>query len=58
MTTVRQSIKNVELVGSMRCLMTAGTALERDNVSGYNCAYVAVDNPKVFDEILYVLMCG
>jgi ribonucleoside-diphosphate reductase alpha chain len=38
--------------------MCAGPALDRDNVAGYNCAYVALDNPKVFDEILYILMCG
>jgi ribonucleoside-diphosphate reductase alpha chain len=38
--------------------MTAGPALERDNVAGYNCSYVAVDHPRVFDEIMYVLLCG
>jgi ribonucleoside-diphosphate reductase alpha chain len=38
--------------------MTAGEALDRDNMAGFNCSYVAVDNPRVFDEILYVLMCG
>ena len=43
---------------SMRCLMTAGEALERDNVAGYNCSYVAVDHPRVFDETMYILMCG
>ena len=42
----------------MRCLMTAGEALDRDNMAGFNCSYIAVDNQRVFDEILYVLMCG
>ena len=43
---------------SMRCLMTAGEALKRENIAGYNCSYVAVDRPSAFDEILYVLMNG
>lgn len=43
---------------SMRAFMTAGAALERDNVAGYNCAYVAIDHPRAFDESLYILMCG
>ena len=42
----------------MRCLMTAGEALKRENVAGYNCSYVAVDSPRAFDEILYILMNG
>ena len=57
-TDLRNGILNLEVMPSMRCLMTAGTALERDNVAGYNCAYVAVDHQRIFDEILYVLMCG
>jgi len=55
---LRERIINLEVVPSMRALMTAGEALERDHVAGYNCAYVAIDNPKVFDEIMYVLLCG
>jgi ribonucleoside-triphosphate reductase len=55
---LEQSIYSKEVMPSMRCLMTAGPALDRDNVAGYNCAYVAVDHPRVFDEILYILMCG
>ena len=55
---VRQAILSMDVMPSMRCLMTAGPALRRDEVAGYNCAYVACDHPKVFDEILYVLMCG
>jgi ribonucleoside-diphosphate reductase alpha chain len=43
---------------SMRALMTAGDALRRDNVAGYNCAYVVVDHPRAFDESMYILMCG
>ena len=43
---------------SMRCLMTAGEALKRENIAGYNCSYVAVDRVHAFDEILYILMNG
>lgn len=52
------AIRDLQVMPSMRALMTAGPAMERDNVAAYNCAYVAVDNIKVFDEILYILMCG
>jgi ribonucleoside-diphosphate reductase alpha chain len=55
---LRDAIGNLEVMPSMRALMTAGEALERDHVAGYNCSYVAVDNTRSFDEILYVLMCG
>lgn len=55
---VKEAILNYEVMPSMRALMTAGKALERDNVCGYNCSYVAVDSPRVFDEILYILCCG
>ena len=55
---VKEAILNYEVMPSMRSLMTAGKALERDNVCGYNCSYVAVDSPRVFDEILYILCCG
>ena len=47
-----------KVMPSMRCLMTAGEALKRENVAGYNCAYIALDKPQSFDEILYVLMNG
>jgi ribonucleoside-triphosphate reductase len=43
---------------SMRSVMTAGAALERDNVAGYNCSFVPVDSPRSFDETMYILMCG
>lgn len=56
--TLREAILDLEVMPSMRALMTAGPALERDNVAGYNCSYVAVDTPRAFDEILYILMCG
>lgn len=49
---------NLEVMGSMRITMTAGEALDRDNVAGYNCSYVAVDSPRAFDETMYILMCG
>ena len=55
---VKDAILNLEVMPSMRCLMVAGEALERDNVAGYNCSYAAVDNIRVFDEIMYILMCG
>lgn len=52
------AILNLEVMPSMRALMTAGKALDRDNVAGYNCAYIVVDDPRAFDEALYILMCG
>ncbi len=55
---LRSAILNLEVMPSMRCLMTAGPALEKDQVAGYNCSYIAIDTPKAFDEIMYVLMCG
>jgi ribonucleoside-triphosphate reductase len=42
----------------MRCMMTAGEALDKDNVAGFNCSYLAIDSPRSFDELMYVLMCG
>lgn len=55
---LEQAVLDLRVMPSMRCLMTAGEALKRENVSGYNCSYVAVDTPRAFDEILYVLMNG
>jgi ribonucleoside-diphosphate reductase alpha chain len=49
---------NLEAVPSMRAVMTAGKALQRDNVSGYNCAFTPIDNTRAFDEIMFILMCG
>jgi len=58
MSEIREAIVQQEVMPSMRSLMTAGRALERDNTCGFNCSYIAVDNPRVFDEILYILCCG
>lgn len=55
---LKRSILDMDVMPSMRCLMTAGKALERDNVAGYNCSYRAVDDIRAFDEIMYVLLCG
>ena len=55
---LRKAILNLEVMPSMRCLMTAGPALEKDQVAGYNCSYIAIDNQKAFDEVMYILMCG
>ena len=51
-------IYKLEVVPSMRALMTAGPALDRDHVAGYNCAYLAIDDPRAFDELMYILLCG
>lgn len=55
---LEDAVLNLDIMPSMRALMTAGPALSRDNIAGYNCAYVPVDSPKAFDEILFILMCG
>ena len=52
------SIIDLEVMPSMRCLMTAGDALNRDNVAGFNCSYLAIDHVRCFDELMYILMCG
>jgi len=52
------AVLSQKIMPSMRCLMTAGEALKRENIAGYNCSYVAIDRPAAFDEILYVLMNG
>jgi ribonucleoside-diphosphate reductase alpha chain len=55
---LEEAVLSLKVMPSMRCLMTAGEALKRENISGYNCSYIAVDRPSAFDEILYVLMNG
>jgi len=55
---LENSVKELNVMPSMRCLMTAGPALKKENVAGYNCSYVKVDSQRSFDEILYVLMNG
>ncbi len=52
------AIHNLEVMPSMRALMTAGKALDRDNTAGYNCSYLPVDDVKSFDEAMYILLCG
>ena len=52
------AIHNLDVMPSMRALMTAGKALDRDNTAGYNCSYLPVDDMKAFDEAMYILLCG
>lgn len=53
-----QAIYNLEVMPSMRAMMTAGPALERDNTAGYNCSYLPIDDVKAFDEAMFILLCG
>ena len=55
---LEEAVLSLKVMPSMRCIMTAGEALKRENIAGYNCSYVAVNRPQAFDEILYVLMNG
>jgi ribonucleoside-triphosphate reductase len=55
---IYNAIHAMEVMPSMRCMMTAGEALKRDNVAGFNCSYLHIDHPRAFDELMYVLMCG
>ena len=55
---MEEYITNLNVMPSMRAMMTAGEALERDNTCGYNCSYLPVDSPRSFDEAMYILMCG
>ena len=57
-TELENAVKELKVMPSMRCLMTAGPALKKENTAGYNCSYVKVDSPRSFDENLYVLMNG
>jgi ribonucleoside-diphosphate reductase alpha chain len=52
------AISSHKVMPSMRCLMTAGEALKRDNVAGFNCSYLPIDSPRAFDELMYILLCG
>ena len=58
MFDIEQAILNQDIMPSMRAMMTAGPALARDNICGYNCSYIPVDSPRSFDECMYILMCG
>ena len=51
-------ITDLQVMPSMRALMTAGKALDKCHVAGYNCSYLPVDSPRAFDECMYILMCG
>ena len=55
---LEKAVLHLNIMPSMRALMSAGEALQKDNVAGFNCSYVAVDNIRAFDETLYILMCG
>lgn len=52
------AVTRLEVVPSMRSIMTAGDALDRQNVAGYNCSYLPIDDVKAFDEAMYILLCG
>ena len=55
---IKNGITALNIMPSMRAMMTAGPALSRENIAGYNCSYIPIDNPKAFDEVLYILMNG
>jgi len=55
---LEEAVINLDVMPSMRALMTAGTALERDHTAGYNCSYLPIDSPRSFDEVMYILLCG
>lgn len=57
-TELQTAVTNLEVMPSMRSIMTAGDALERQNIAGYNCSYLPIDDPKAFDEAMYILLCG
>ena len=55
---IEESILSLNVMPSMRALMTAGPAMARDNTAGYNCSYLEVDTPVAFDEAMFILLCG
>jgi len=55
---LEDAVKHLDVVPSMRAVMTAGAALERQNVAAFNCSYLPIDDPKAFDEAMYILLCG
>jgi ribonucleoside-diphosphate reductase alpha chain len=57
-SSIEEAILGLEVMPSMRALMTAGPALDRDNTAGYNCSYLPIDDPKSFDEAMFILLCG
>lgn len=58
MDEIHLAILNLDVMPSMRAVMSAGPALDRDNTAGYNCSYMPVDDPKSFDEAMFILLCG
>lgn len=56
--SIKNAIINLDVMPSMRAMMSAGKALERDNTAGFNCSYLPIDDPKAFDEAMHILMCG
>ena len=57
-TRLETAVVNLDVMPSMRSIMTAGEALDRQNIAGYNCSYLPIDDPKAFDEAMYILLCG
>ncbi len=57
-TELEEAILSLQVMPSMRALMTSGGALDREKIAGYNCSYIPIDSPKAFDEVLYILMNG
>jgi ribonucleoside-diphosphate reductase alpha chain len=55
---LENAVINLDVMPSMRSIMTSGEALERQNVAGYNCSFLPIDDPKAFDEAMYILLCG
>lgn len=55
---LEEAVLSMEIMPSMRCMMTAGPALERDNMAAFNCSYLSIDSPRAFSEIMMILMCG
>lgn len=55
---IRDRIEILDGMPSMRSVMTAGKALDRDEVASFNCAFTVIDSPRAFDELMYILMCG
>lgn len=55
---IEEAVLNLEIMPSMRAMMTSGPALARNHIAAYNCSYIPIDHPRAFDELLYILMCG
>jgi ribonucleoside-triphosphate reductase len=55
---IREAITNLDVMPSMRAMMSSGKAFDRDNVAGYNCSYLPVDDVRSFDEAMFILLCG